>query len=261
MSASETVVLEATAVTHYSQLDDDAFFAWLDRIGGVDSYRGERATLYITVTLDELDEAALNEFVALYRRYNIDPRELRVFNAGKLGSWFSSTERYWHPEIFAGVSAEDPESARGPQLGRDIGFAGDCDRHWELGGIATHRKAYPTDTDLQVAATANAVLKAVGVTYYSPLDESTFFETLDRIGCVVSHWGRGDTLYIGVRIEYTQMSDNAVAANEDKWALGDLVGLYRRYGMDVRELRTLGAGTFGPWFTSPDRYWHDDLFG
>jgi hypothetical protein len=44
-----TVELEATGVRHFSRGDEDAFFAWLNRLPCVVRYEGHLRTLYITV--------------------------------------------------------------------------------------------------------------------------------------------------------------------------------------------------------------------
>lgn len=74
MNDVSNVVLEATGVQYQMSFDEAAFFEWLNKIPSVDSYQGQRFTLYIKVIVDTLDEDALNELAALYRRYRIDPR-------------------------------------------------------------------------------------------------------------------------------------------------------------------------------------------
>ncbi|MFC8529598.1 hypothetical protein [Nocardia sp. NPDC057227] len=98
------VVLEATGVLYYSYNDEAAFFEWLDKVGCVASYRGELRTLHITLEFDTVDEEDLRDLVALYRRYDIDLRELRVLNADTVGPWFSDPARSWHDEVFGAGS-------------------------------------------------------------------------------------------------------------------------------------------------------------
>ncbi|MBF6545625.1 hypothetical protein [Nocardia brasiliensis] len=100
MSGVGEVVVEATGVTYYSALDEAGFFGWLDRIRCVASYRGELRTLYLTVRLGAVDEDGLRELVALYRRYDIDLKQLRVLDAERVGPWFSDPERWWHADVF-----------------------------------------------------------------------------------------------------------------------------------------------------------------
>ncbi|MBF6469708.1 hypothetical protein IU427_31760 [Nocardia beijingensis] len=100
MNSTGTVVIEATDVTYYSPQDEAAFFAWLDKISCIESYQGRVRTLYLTVDLDAVDEDGLREIVALYRRYNIDLKELRVLDADRVGPWFSDSDRWWHTEVF-----------------------------------------------------------------------------------------------------------------------------------------------------------------
>ncbi|WP_039798155.1 hypothetical protein [Nocardia araoensis] len=100
MNSTGTVVIEATGVTYYSPQDEAAFFGWLDKISCIESYQGRVRTLYLTVDLDAVDEDGLRELVALYRRYNINLKELRVLDADRVGPWFSDPDRWWHAEVF-----------------------------------------------------------------------------------------------------------------------------------------------------------------
>ncbi|WP_181721737.1 hypothetical protein [Nocardia gipuzkoensis] len=100
MNSTGTVVIEATGVTYYSPQDEAAFFGWVDKISCIESYQGRVRTLYLTVDLDAVDEDGLREIVALYRRYNIDLKELQVLNADRVGPWFSDSDRWWHAEVF-----------------------------------------------------------------------------------------------------------------------------------------------------------------
>ncbi|MEV6255828.1 hypothetical protein AB0L97_21495 [Nocardia sp. NPDC051911] len=93
------------------------------------------------------------------------------------------------------------------------------------------------------------VIEATGVTYYSPEDEAAFFGWLDKIACVESYYGRVRTLYLTIDLEAV-----------DEGGLCEIVALYRRYNIDLSELRVLGAGRVGPWFSDPDRWWHEGVF-
>ncbi|WP_216893819.1 hypothetical protein [Nocardia alni] len=81
------------------------------------------------------------------------------------------------------------------------------------------------------------VLEARKVRYYSYNDEAAFFGWLDKISCVTSYAGRGDTLYIEI---------DAAAVGDDDFI--DLFALFRRYGVDREQLRPLDQGHFASWF-------------
>jgi hypothetical protein len=82
------------------------------------------------------------------------------------------------------------------------------------------------------------VLRARRVEYYSANDEAAFFEWLDKLSCVKSYVGRGDTLYITVK-----------RAAVDVVAFSELNALHLRYGVDREQLKALDTGRFAKWFT------------
>jgi hypothetical protein len=82
------------------------------------------------------------------------------------------------------------------------------------------------------------VLHARGVVYYSANDEAAFFGWLDKLSCVTSYVGRGDTLYITVK-----------RAAVDVEAFSELNALHLRYGVDREQLKALDTGRFAAWFT------------
>ncbi|MBU3061005.1 hypothetical protein KO481_05635 [Nocardia sp. NEAU-G5] len=80
-------------------------------------------------------------------------------------------------------------------------------------------------------------LEAREVLYYSYNDEAAFFGWLDKIPCVKSYVGRGNTLYMEV---------DPAAVDDENFA--DLFALFRRYGVDREQLRPLDTGNFSSWF-------------
>jgi hypothetical protein len=65
---------------HYgSQGDENAFFTWLASIGGVTHVEGRGRTLHIRLRSRRLSRTAQREFVAIYKRYGGDLRELKPF--------------------------------------------------------------------------------------------------------------------------------------------------------------------------------------
>jgi hypothetical protein len=93
------------------------------------------------------------------------------------------------------------------------------------------------------------VLEATAVRYYSQFDEASFFAWLDRIPCVDGYTGRGETLYITV--DRNKTSDDC---------LRELVALFFRYGVDMKQLSIFSSDTNRAWFESPNAYWYDRVF-
>ncbi|OHU63851.1 hypothetical protein [Mycobacteroides chelonae] len=242
MSDDKALILEATGVQYQLPLDEAAFFEWLDKIPAVLSYSGYDRTLEIAIAPSAIDEDALSEFVALYRRYHMDPAELQVFADHRLGSWFSAPDRFWHKEIFDRLPpAEDRR--KGPL------FSGE--HIWSIKPtVGTHRNVWPADVDV-IEAPDHVVLEATGVLYYSTFDENAFFERLDKIPVVSSYQGQLETLYINVDIN----------SDGDEWDLAELAALYVRYDIDMTKLRVLTAVRFGSWFSDPKWWWHKAVFG
>ena len=93
-------------------------------------------------------------------------------------------------------------------------------------------------------------LQATSVRFYSQGDEAAFFGWLDKVPCVERYEGRGLTLYISV---------NSAAVDED--GLRELLALFRRYGVDMRQLAAFDRSEFADWFRSEQAYWHKEVFG
>jgi hypothetical protein len=95
-----SVDLEVTDVLLLSQGDEDAFFAWLNRLPVVERYEGDGRTLYISVNAAAVDEVGLREILALFRRYGVGLRQLAIFDRPEFADWFRSDRAYWYKEIF-----------------------------------------------------------------------------------------------------------------------------------------------------------------
>lgn len=92
-------------------------------------------------------------------------------------------------------------------------------------------------------------LKAQGVRYWSQNDEAAFFEWLAKVRCVVGREGRGETLYISVDPDKV-----------DEEGLRELLGLFSRYGIDLKQLEAFDTPRFAVWFRDPAAYWHAQIF-
>jgi len=94
------------------------------------------------------------------------------------------------------------------------------------------------------------VLTAKRVWYYSKHDEAAFFEWLDKIPCVVSYEGELDVLSICIDV-----------AKVHEYELRELLALFHRYAVDMKQLRAFDRKEFAKWFRNPRSYWHAAVFG
>jgi hypothetical protein len=93
-TASTTVTLEATGVRFFSQGDESAFFAWLNKLPFVDRCEGRGRTLYIHVNYAAVDEDGLREMLALFRRYGVGLRQLALFDREEFADWYRNKQAY-----------------------------------------------------------------------------------------------------------------------------------------------------------------------
>jgi len=81
-----TLQLVATNVLYYTELDERAFFDWLDRMSFVSGYRGVARDLFIN--LSRLPNYAdLWEIIGFCRRYGIDLNQLERFVTDENRGW------------------------------------------------------------------------------------------------------------------------------------------------------------------------------
>ncbi|MGY0194098.1 hypothetical protein ACWA7J_03390 [Leptothrix sp. BB-4] len=92
-------------------------------------------------------------------------------------------------------------------------------------------------------------LEARAVRYFSEHDEAAFFEWLDKIAAIRSYEGNGDALYIEV---------DPAAVDED--ALREILALFHRYGVSLKQLEVFDRPEFAEWFRDERAYWFDRVF-
>jgi hypothetical protein len=92
-------------------------------------------------------------------------------------------------------------------------------------------------------------VRADGVYYLSDLDESFFFEWLDRLKCVARYGGEGTELRIVISSESVDDGD-----------LRNLIALFYRYEVDLRQLRRFQNTSNEGWLTGREKYWFDRMF-
>jgi hypothetical protein len=100
MTNAAIIELEARGVLYSSTYDEDAFFEWLDKLPCVKEYIGQGDTLIISITKSAVDEYALRELLALFDRYNVDMKQLCVFDCCEFAGWFRDSRSYWFESVF-----------------------------------------------------------------------------------------------------------------------------------------------------------------
>lgn len=88
-------------------------------------------------------------------------------------------------------------------------------------------------------------LDCSGVHFGSQLDEKHMFEWAMKIPCAV-RWDQ-DTLIV----------DSLDLSDAD---LYDLIALFRRYGVSLRQLAQFRSAKNEAWLCDPQKYWHEGMF-
>jgi hypothetical protein len=101
-----------------------------------------------------------------------------------------------------------------------------------------------------MAAAATVELKAQATRFFSQLDGTAFFEWLKKLPCVSKFEGRGDTLSIRV-----------LESKVDEYALRELLALFHRYRLDMKQLSVFDKQDFAGWFRNTEAYWYKSVFG
>ena len=93
-------------------------------------------------------------------------------------------------------------------------------------------------------------LRATDVRFFSHGDESAFFGWLNGMPFVEHYEGHGRTLHIMV---------NPAAVDEN--GLREILALFRRYGVGLKQLAVFDKDEFADWFRDERAYWHTEVFG
>ena len=93
-------------------------------------------------------------------------------------------------------------------------------------------------------------LEAMAVRFFSQGDEGAFFGWLDKLAFVERYEGCGRILSIFV---------NSAAVDQD--GLREMLALFHRYGIELRQLAIFDRDVFADWFRDERAYWHKDVFG
>ena len=92
------------------------------------------------------------------------------------------------------------------------------------------------------------ILKCHEMMFYSQLDEEIFFDALKKISAVKKIEGIGSDLLLSVP---SRLSDKA---------LRELLGLFFRYQVDMRQLAPFLTEKNRSWFCGTEKYWFKKVF-
>ncbi len=97
--AAIKLILES--VHYYSNVDEEMFFSWLNKIVAISKIYGVGTALYLDADSSKLDEENLRELIAIFFRYQIDMTQLVQLMNDDNKSWFyNNKEAYWHNRVF-----------------------------------------------------------------------------------------------------------------------------------------------------------------
>ena len=89
------------------------------------------------------------------------------------------------------------------------------------------------------------ILTCHRVIFFSQSDERYFFSWLNEIKAVRRWEGKGDSIFVHVP---SRISDRG---------LRELLALFRRYRLDMRQLARFQSPSNKAWFADPRKFWND----
>jgi hypothetical protein len=92
------------------------------------------------------------------------------------------------------------------------------------------------------------IIECKSVRFYAQSDETAFFEWIGRIKGIRKTKGVGDVLYLHVR---KPVSDTTLV---------DMLALFQRYGISMRQLGQFSTTKNRAWFEDPRKYWFKKVF-
>ncbi len=95
----------------------------------------------------------------------------------------------------------------------------------------------------------DVILIAKSVMYHSQGDEDAFFFWMKSIPCIVDFEGIHDELHIRVSQEKI-----------DRFQLLELIGLFFRYHIDMKQLKIFDRPEFEDFFRDRQKYWYGSIF-
>ena len=86
------------------------------------------------------------------------------------------------------------------------------------------------------------------LTFYSQLDEDSLFSWMEKISIIEDIRGIGDSIIFSVKDELS------------KDDLMEIIALFFRYGIDMKQLEILKSDDNESWFCNREMYWYDAIF-
>ena len=88
------------SVSYHSQGDEISFFNWLNSIESVVKVQGFGTELEVTVSSNAIPDDDLREFLAIFTRYGVELKQLRIFENSSNKDWFTHNKvAYWYKNL------------------------------------------------------------------------------------------------------------------------------------------------------------------
>ena len=117
------------------------------------------------------------------------------------------------------------------------------------GAFRLHLEALsPAPLRPSVGRSKMPTLKCSNTVFFSQLDEGMFFDGLKKISAVKKIEGRGPDLFL------------SVPSRPSNKALRELLGLFFRYDVDMRQLAHFLTAQNRSWFRDREKYWFKRVF-
>ena len=90
------IKIDTSPIRYFSQLDEDFFFSWAQRIPCVRSVDNG----FLHIRSKRLAESDLRDLIAVMHRYRMPMAQLQQFLNDRNKHWFKAKKTYWHREVF-----------------------------------------------------------------------------------------------------------------------------------------------------------------
>jgi hypothetical protein len=90
------VRIDTSPVRYFSQLDEDAFFAWAKAIPCITSVEGG----FLQIASSNISESDLRDLLAIMHRYKMPMEQLQQFANTGNEHWFRQRDKYWYNGVF-----------------------------------------------------------------------------------------------------------------------------------------------------------------
>ena len=94
---SVMIEIDTKPTRFYSQLDEDSFFSWAEKIECIVTIEA----LVISIDPTKVDDINLRDTIALLYRYGLPMRQLAKLVTKGNSHWFKNKEKYWYGAVFS----------------------------------------------------------------------------------------------------------------------------------------------------------------